>query len=192
MFIDLELRDKSIKKLESKLDKVNQELQQEREAVKSSDPQINVEDLERQIKDLTNEKQQLHLGKYIVVLQQSLYIYIFMYKSFSEYQELKAKLNTAATVVQPEVKVATLGASKKAKTKRGKGNGEDDLAQQLALLTSQKNVFEEENRALKGNLEQLEKQVEQGEADQRTLQQRIQLLTDELSISSSGIIIITF
>ena len=57
---------------------------------------------------------------------------------------------------------------------------------------SQKNVFEEENRALKGNLEQLEKQVEQGEADQRTLQQRIQLLTDELSISSSGIIIITF
>ena len=101
-------------------------------------------------------------------------------------------MNTAAAVVQPEVKVATLGASKKAKTKRGKGNGEDDLAQQLALLTSQKNVFEEENRALKGNLEQLEKQVEQGEADQRTLQQRIQLLTDELSISSSGIIIITF
>lgn len=98
-------------------------------------------------------------------------------------------MNTAAAVVQPEVKVATLGASKKPKTKRGKGNGEDDLAQQLALLTSQKNAFEEENRALKGNLEQLEKQVEQGEADQRTLQQRIQLLTDELSISSSGIII---
>ena len=57
---------------------------------------------------------------------------------------------------------------------------------------SQKNVFEEENRALKGNLEQLQKQVEQGEADERTLQQRIQLLSDELSISSSGIITITF
>ena len=75
LFTDVESRDKSIKKLESKLDKVNLELQQEREAVKSAPyPQINVGDLERQIQDLANEKQQLHLGKSTIGLQQSFII----------------------------------------------------------------------------------------------------------------------
>lgn len=60
---DVEARDKSIVKLETKLRKVNQELQERGKLADS----INIEELERRIHDLTNEKLQLQNGLLICI-----------------------------------------------------------------------------------------------------------------------------
>ena len=102
----------------------------------------------------------------------------------TECQDLQAKLSAST----PEVKVATLGANKKPRAKKGKASGEEDsaLTQQIALLTSQRQSFEEENAKLKSDLNQLAQQLEEGRADRHTLQQRIELLVAELSASTTA------
>lgn len=102
----------------------------------------------------------------------------------AECQELQAKLNNPT----PTVKVASLGATKKPKSKRGKSSEDDDSVQnQMALLTTQRDALEEENVNLKSSIHRLEEMIDEKDLDRRTLQQRVELLMSELSVASAGI-----
>lgn len=99
----------------------------------------------------------------------------------------------------PEVKVSNLGAKKKPRGRRSKGDNhpaadesksEDTslavLESQIALLTAQRDTLEGENTTLKTSIINLENKLGEADTERRTLQQRVELLMAELSAETSG------
>lgn len=108
---------------------------------------------------------------------------------------------TVAAVVAAaaEVKVSSLGAKKKPRGKRSKGDIQpvadepkcEDVSLaalecQIALLTAQRDTLEAENVTLKTGVINLEDKLGEADTDRHTLQQRIELLMAELSADTTG------
>ncbi|XP_057380213.1 golgin subfamily B member 1-like [Daphnia carinata] len=184
---DLETRDGTINSLEAKLSRLNHDLEEINSQITSMVPYTLVEDLQQQINQLANERDILK----------------------SDCEALQTKLNEgmAAAVVAsapevsdvPEVKVSSLGAKKKPRGRRSKGDNqpaadesksEDTslavLESQITLLTAQRDTLEGENVTLKTSILNLENKLDEADTERRTLQQRVELLMAELSAETSG------
>jgi len=97
--------------------------------------------------------------------------------------------------------VASLGTSKKSKSKRGKAaaqnnesTSQDSLDSHLHLLTEQLSALEKENNTLKancsdleGHIKSLEVELLQNDAEKNVLQQRVDSMTIEPNSETSGI-----
>lgn len=173
-------------------------------------PYTLVEDLQRQINQLANERDILKSG--ISIQSDSVIVLFFsLSKTFvhADCEALQSKLNermVAAFVASapevpevPEVKVSNLGAKKKPRGRRSKGDNhpaadesksEDTslavLESQIALLTAQRDTLEGENTTLKTSIINLENKLGEADTERRTLQQRVELLMAELSAETSG------
>ncbi len=123
----------------------------------------------------------------------------------SDCEALQAKLSEASTatplvtVPSPEVKVSSLGAKKKPRVKRGKGDSQSTsdevkieetplaaLESQIALLTTQRDTLESENVALKSSISNMEVKLTEADSERHTLQQRVELLMAELRADTNG------
>lgn len=103
-----------------------------------------------------------------------------------------------------EIKVSSIGTKKKPRAKRGKGDqstseevkSEDcslaSLESQISLLTSQRNVLEEENTTLKSSMVALEEKLTEADSERHTLQKRVELLMVELSAETNGKLLFRF
>ena len=122
--------------------------------------------------------------------------------SILEFEECESLRSEKQVSNVPEIKVATLGANKKSKSKRGKAaaaqnnesTSQDSSDSQLVLLSEQLNMLEKENSALKsscsgleGNIKRLEDELLQTNTDKNTLQQRVEVLMMELNSETTGI-----
>ena len=98
------------------------------------------------------------------------------------------------------MKVSSLGAKKKSRVKRGKGENQSTsdevksedsplaaLESQIALLTSQRDTLESENVTLKTSISNMEVKLTEADSERHTLQQRVELLMAELRADTNGI-----
>lgn len=189
--VDLEVRDRKVSALELKLRKMRQEVE-ESSAKSSALISASQEEFQKQLNDLSNERHKLQQGiVYLSVLETRIIIYFQ-----TECESLQLKLSeletNPASPPASEVKVASLGARKKQRSKKDKNSAFEDaekkdtdstgaaLQAQIVALAAQRDALEVENANLKTASRNLEVKLAESVAEGQSLQQRVHLLMTEL------------